>query len=288
MAPRPRTPATAMTMRYVLPGVGAGVVALAALVAGSAFGSIHGHSLDTRLVAWISAGVLLVAGAFATARLSAHLGQLVAHRSLPSAGGAVRIVTAAIGYLFVAFSLLALLQVSIARILVGAGLAGIVLGIAATQSLGNVFAGMVLILSRPFAVGDHVRIRSGSLGGVFDAWVVEMTLTYTTLRLDDGRWKIPNSAMLAAGVGQLPRTGAAPPLPQVPAAPPATGPSPPATGPLPPTTGPSPSPPAAAVPAATVPPPAGPGAAPDVPGPPTVAIPETVPRRTRRRGARGS
>jgi hypothetical protein len=119
----------------------------------------------------------------------------------------------------VLFGVLAVLDVSVEKLLVGAGLAGVVLGIAATQSLGNVFAGLVIIFARPFAVGDHIRIRSGQLGGVFDGWVIEMSLTYTTLRLDDGPWKIPNGALLAAGVGQLPRTTTVPPLPQVPAAP---------------------------------------------------------------------
>jgi hypothetical protein len=87
--------------------------------------------------------------------------------------------------------------------LVGAGVAGVVLGIAAQQSLGNVFAGLVLLVARPFVIGDHIRIRSGALGGIFEAWVSEMSLTYTTLRTEDGILKIPNSAMLAAGVGHL-------------------------------------------------------------------------------------
>lgn len=216
------------TQRW-LSGIGAGVVALCALVAGSEIHSIGG--LDHRAIAWIGAGIVLISGAFATTRLSARLGQLASQRSLPSAGGAVRILTAIVGYLIVVFAALAVLEVSIERLLVGAGLAGIVLGIAATQSLGNVFAGMVLILSRPLAVGDHVRIRSGALGGVFDAWVVEMTLTYTTLRLEDGTWKIPNSALLAAGVGQLPRTAVVPPLPQVPGAAVPSGAAPPAASP---------------------------------------------------------
>jgi small-conductance mechanosensitive channel len=238
-------------LRPWLPGIFAGILALAALVAGSAFGDIRtGASTQTRLVAWISAAVLAVAGAYSTTRLSARLGQFASRRTVPTAASPVRIVTAIVGYLIVVFGVLAVLSVSIERLLVGAGLAGIVLGIAATQSLGNVFAGIVLILSRPFDVGDHIRIRSGALGGVFDAWVLEVTLTYTTLRLDDGRWKIPNSAMLAAGVGQLPRTEAAPPVPQLPGfAPagtsPASAPSPAPSDPTPTATDPIHSPPGA-------------------------------------------
>lgn len=209
--------------RHGFLAAGSGVLALAALVAGSAWGNVRSSTLDARLVGWVSAGTLLVFGVLSVTRSAGLLGRLVTRRSLPSAGGAVRILSAAVGYLVAFFGVLAILDVSISKLLVGAGLAGIVLGIAATQSLGNVFAGMVLIFARPFAVGDHIRVRSGALGGVFDAWVVEMSLTYTTVRLDDATWKIPNSALLSAGVGQLPRTRNVPPLPQVPTATPAAG-----------------------------------------------------------------
>jgi small-conductance mechanosensitive channel len=191
-------------------GIVAGVVALGALVVGSEFGNVHGTPLHPKVIAWVSAAVLLVAGILATGRISAALSRLVMHRSIPAAGGAVRVISAGVGYLFVAFAVLAVLEVSIEHLLVGAGLAGVVLGIAAQQSLGNVFAGLVLLLARPFGVGDHIRIRSGALGGIFDAWVRDMSLTYVTVRTDDGLLKIPNSAMLAAGVGQLPASAKGP------------------------------------------------------------------------------
>jgi|GEM_PF-405904 len=195
-----------------------GLLALAGLVAGSAFGRVA-TSLDTdrRIVAWVSAGVLLVFGTLAVTRISALLSHHVTTTSVPAAGGAVRILSAAVGYLIVIFAVLAELNVPIEKLLVGAGLAGIVLGIAAQQTLGNVFAGLVLMLARPFRVGDRVRVRSGALGGIFDARVREMTLTYVTLQTEEGEYKVPNSAMLAAAVARTPRT----PLPQPAAAGPA-------------------------------------------------------------------
>jgi small-conductance mechanosensitive channel len=199
------------TRRWVT-GAAAGVIALAALVAGSEFGRIHDSSLDEKLIAWISAGVVLVAGAISTQSLSAAFAALFDGRSVPGVVGAVRVISAAVGALIVIFSVLAVLEVSIEHLLVGAGLAGVVLGIAAQQSLGNVFAGFVLVFARPFAVGDRIRIRSGALGGIFDARVQEMSLTYVTLRTDDGEFKIPNSAMLASGVGH-PAPGTSPPPP---------------------------------------------------------------------------
>lgn len=183
-------------------GVIAALVALAALVAGAVFGNVHGPSVDEKLIAWISAGVLLVAGVFAVTRISMSVSHLVGRRS-PSATGPVRILTAALGYLLVAVAVLSAIEASISHLLLGVGLVGVVLGIAAQQSLGNVFAGLVLLLARPFGVGDEIRVRSGALGGVFDATVVELSLTYVTLHTDDGLLKVPNSAMLAAGIVQV-------------------------------------------------------------------------------------
>lgn len=212
-------------------GTVAGLIALAALVAGSGWGKVSATALDPRLIAWISAAVLLVFGAVATTRISHALSRSMALGPVPGAEAAVRILSAAAGYLIVIFGVLAVLSVSIEKILVGAGLAGVVLGIAAQQSLGNVFAGLVLILARPFRIGDHVRIRSGALGGVFEAWVREMSLTYVTLELDTGEVKIPNSAMLAAGVGRIPPGSELPSSPPPPA-PDAPPPAAPATGPV--------------------------------------------------------
>lgn len=198
-------------------GTTSGAIALASLVIGSAWGQVNAKAIDPRVIAWAGAFALALFGTIGTTIVSSNAGRIITRRSFPSAGAAVRIAAAGVGYVVVLFGALAVLNVSVEKLLLGAGVAGVVLGIAATQSLGNVFAGVVIIFARPFAVGDHIRIRSGALGGVFDGWVMEMSLTYTTLRLDDGQWKIPNSALLAAGVGQLPRTLRVPPLPQVPA-----------------------------------------------------------------------
>jgi small-conductance mechanosensitive channel len=212
-------------------GIAAGVVTVAALVVGSGHPHLDSH-VDRNVLSYSSAAAILIFGVMATARLSAAFARAAVLEWVPSAGGAVRLLSASVGYLFVAFSILAVLDVSVEKLLVGAGLAGVVLGIAAQQSLGNVFAGIVLVISRPFAIGDHVRIRSGALGGLFDAWIVDLSLTYVTLRTDDGILKIPNAGMLAAGVLHLTPTSS--PLPP-PAPAPAGAPAPAAaaSGPAP-------------------------------------------------------
>ena len=186
-------------------GLVATVIAVAALVVGKDFGNIHATTLEPKVVAWSSAAGLLIFGFIASRRLADDLGHLVTVRSIATAGSAVRLATMAIGYVFVIVATFEVLGLGVAidHVLVGAGFAGVVLGIAAQQSLGNVFAALVLLFARPFKVGDHVRIRSGALGGVFDARVLEIGLIYVTVRTDDGVFKLPNSSILAAGVGQL-------------------------------------------------------------------------------------
>jgi hypothetical protein len=115
------------------------------------------------------------------------------------------------------FALLTVLGVSLDHLLIGAGVAGIILGVAAQQSLGNVFAAIVMLVARPFVVGDMIRIRSG-VTGVLDVRVLGIGLTYVTVETDDGLLRVPNSLLLAAGIGQL-RPGATP-IPSAKPAPP--------------------------------------------------------------------
>ncbi len=184
-----------------------GAIAIAALSIGSSLGSVHGPALRPRVIVWSSALVLLFFGVIAVRRTAAALGHLMTTRTIPSAGAAVRLVVTGVGYVIIICAELGLLDVPIDHLLVGAGLAGIVLGIAAQQSLGNVFASVVLLLAKPFTVGETIRIRSGALGGIFDATVLAISLTYVTVRTDDGILNIPNSVMLATATGPIAEDG---------------------------------------------------------------------------------
>jgi small-conductance mechanosensitive channel len=182
---------------------GTTLVAVAAVVVGTELGRFHGPALHDRIIAWVSAVVLVVAGAPAVRRLSIGFSHLVTPRGHPGSAAIVRFVMSTVGFLVLVFAVFGVLGVSLSHLLIGAGVTGIVLGIAAQQSLANVFASLVLLFARPFVVGDHIRIRSGAIGTI-DVWVLGIGLTYVTVRTEDGVLRIPNSAMLASGIGQLP------------------------------------------------------------------------------------
>ena len=101
------------------------------------------------------------------------------------------------------------MKVPIGQLLVGGAVTTILLGIAGQQSLSNIFAGLVLLLSRPFMVGDYIRLKSGALGGITDGLVAEIGITYLRLDTEDGTLHLPNSQVLAAAVGPI-----APPRPR--------------------------------------------------------------------------
>jgi small-conductance mechanosensitive channel len=60
-----------------------------------------------------------------------------------------------------------------------------------------------MLVSRPFAVGEFVRIRSGALNGPFEGTITSIGLVYTSLETDEGSLAIPNSALLGAAVGRV-------------------------------------------------------------------------------------
>jgi small-conductance mechanosensitive channel len=86
-------------------------------------------------------------------------------------------------------------------LLLGGALTGVVVGIAAQQTLGNFFAGIVLLLVRPFSVGEPVVLRSGPLGGEYEGLVTDMGLYYVTMETERGMVQLPNAGVLASAVG---------------------------------------------------------------------------------------
>ena len=98
---------------------------------------------------------------------------------------------------------LSLANISVGRLVLGGALTGVLLGIAAQQSLANLFAGLMLMFARPFSVGDRVRIRSGALAGIIEGTVTEINITYVRLDTGDGTVFLPNSQVLAAAIGPV-------------------------------------------------------------------------------------
>jgi small conductance mechanosensitive channel len=114
-------------------------------------------------------------------------------------GFLIRLATILITFL-VAFRVLGLSPQTLA---VGGGFTAVVVGLAAQQTLGNLFAGMVLLSARPFRVGELIRLQAGAVGGSVEGVVSSLGLLYTTLARGEDRVLVPNSVVLAAAVVPL-------------------------------------------------------------------------------------
>jgi small conductance mechanosensitive channel len=81
-----------------------------------------------------------------------------------------------------------------ATLAAGAGFTAIVLGLAAQQTFGNIFAGIVLLAARPFRVGD--RVRFNGYGMDVEGTVSSQGLLYVTMHDGDDLVLVPNNTAL--------------------------------------------------------------------------------------------
>jgi len=158
-----------------------------------------------KLIAAVSIAAFVLFASVATVGMAGKARDVL----VPSVGTAhaaiVRYTILLIGAATTLVLTVALLKVPIGQLLVGGAVTTILLGIAGQQALANIFAGLMLLLSRPFAVGDYVRLKSGALGGVTEGQITEVGITYTRLETEDGTLNMPNSQVLASAVGPIPR-----------------------------------------------------------------------------------
>ena len=184
----------------------AGVVAVAALVVSYHYGGLLGSGRYQALheVVAVSGAVVFLVSAVVAVRSGTNdvIGLVrVPGRLGDARAGTFRLICLLFGYIVVVLCALSLLHVPVAHLLLGGVLTGVILGIAAQQVLANLFAGVMLLFARPFAIGDELTVRSGALGGPIIGRVTGMTLTYVRILTKAGPVLLPNSAVLAAAVG---------------------------------------------------------------------------------------
>ena len=161
----------------------------------------------TYRVVWVGTAVLfLVFGSIATVGLARQASQLLEPRVGIAYSAIVRYAILIVGAFTVLVITLVLFGVPVSQLVLGGALTTVFVSIAAQQALGNVFAGLVLMLARPFKVGDAVRLRAGSLGGsgTLDGRVTDIGITYVRFKTNGSVMSIPNSQVLNAVIGPIP------------------------------------------------------------------------------------
>ncbi|RYJ15386.1 mechanosensitive ion channel, partial [Halogeometricum borinquense] len=180
---------TTMTLATAAAAVIVGVWGQAEAVA-SVF---EGYDLGYDSFVKLGLSVLLVVGAYTMTGLVRRLvDEVTAAR--PAVSQHQREIAFRIAQVFLyAFTIaivLAIWEVNLSGILVGAGFLGIVVGMAARQTLGALLAGFVLMFSRPFEIGDWIEV------GDHEGIVTDITIVNTRIQTFDGEYvMVPNDVV---------------------------------------------------------------------------------------------
>lgn len=202
---------------YLVRASVAGLIALGGLIAATQFGQWKNVPRDhnpattpEKTIAVVGAAVVLLAGVGSVRSFSTAVRKATEHHLDDARGGPLGVVVRIVGYAIVLLALLGAFKVPLGGLLLGGAVTGVVIGIAAQQTLGNFFAGIVLLIVRPFSVGDSVVLRSGPLGGEYQGTVSEITLYYVNLVTAQGPVMLPNASVLASAIGPGARTAPTP------------------------------------------------------------------------------
>lgn len=105
-------------------------------------------------------------------------------------------------FILVFFVILSLWRVPIGNLLLGAGFLGVIVGLAARQTLGAVLAGFVVLFARPFELGDWIEIDDR------EGIVQDISIVNTRIKtFDDEIVMIPNDIVTSTEIVNRSRSG---------------------------------------------------------------------------------
>ena len=185
--------------------IGGLLVALLVL-AGTLFVYYHRREIAPGYGQWVRAAtvvILIIVGTAATTWLARGLSPRLYRRLDPATAGTAGFVIRLLATTAVVVLALRIAGVTASTLAVGGAFTAVLLGLAAQQALGGIFAGIVLQSTRPFRVGERVRLVGGALAGSLEGTVTSLGLFYTTLSQGADRLMVPNNVLLSLVVVPL-------------------------------------------------------------------------------------
>lgn len=176
------------------------------LIAGTLFVYYNRKSIAPGYGQWVRFGtvaVLIVVGTAAVHWLARGLSPRLYRRLDPATAGTTGFVIRLLATSAVVILALRIAGVTASTLAVGGAFTAVLLGLAAQQALGGIFAGIVLQSTRPFRVGERVRLVGGALAGSIEGTVSSLGLFYTTLSQGADRLMVPNNVLLSLVVVPL-------------------------------------------------------------------------------------
>jgi small-conductance mechanosensitive channel len=182
------------------------VVVLAALIAGVLILFINRGALFPGLGTYVrvaTVAALVILGWWMARSLGRGLAPALFRRMEPGTAGIVGFLIRLVTIVVVTVVALRIAGLHSSTLAVGGVFTAVIVGLAAQQTLGNLFAGLVLLGTRPFRVGERVRLVGGALAGSLEGIVGSLGLFYTDLVSGADRIMVPNSMLLNVAVVPL-------------------------------------------------------------------------------------
>jgi len=179
------------------------VVVLAALIAGVLIVFDNRGTLFPGLGTYVrvaTVAALVILGWGLARSLGRGLAPALFRRMDPGTAGIVGFLIRLMTILLVFVVALRIAGIHASTLAVGGAFTAVIVGLAAQQTLGNLFAGLVLLSTRPFRVGERVRLVGGALAGSLEGIVSSLGLFYTDLVSGADRIMVPNSMLLNVAV----------------------------------------------------------------------------------------
>ena len=192
----------------------AGIIAVIAFAAAAGFivsTLISKNTIPSQYAQPIYAIIVLVSGYIWVRIVTAVIEKIVEPTIGVTKAHGIKNVFYIIAGILLVLIVSAIYRYDLTGVLVGAGFAGIVLGLAAQQVLGNIFGGLSLIASRPFEIGDRITLATWQYGLMAETYpheammngftgvVTDITIFFTKMDLDNGTPAVfPNSVVVGA------------------------------------------------------------------------------------------
>jgi small conductance mechanosensitive channel len=168
--------------------------------------ALLGRGWDTA-VRLSTAVTLVVIGWNFTRDIGRALAPTLFRRLEPGTAGTVGFIVRLLSIVLSIVVALRIAGLSPRTLAVGGAVTAVVVGLAAQQTLGNLFAGTLLMSARPFRVGERVRLQGGGLAGTLEGTVSSLGLLYTTLFSGEDPIMVPNSIVISSAVVPLREPG---------------------------------------------------------------------------------
>ena len=156
------------------------------------------HFIDVAFVSGAGVAIVFLVTRWMSRPLASYVG--------PTESNAVKLLFELAGLAAILLLVFSITGFTLLNALVGVGFFGIVFGLAAQSVLGNLFSGIMLLVSRPFHIGDRVALITwqygkfpptlahGWLEPSYTGIVKGIALTYTKMFTDSNAMlKIPNA-----------------------------------------------------------------------------------------------